>query len=273
MTPRILRRALIAVACAAFFAFSATPSQAQLPWGSDLVGGIQQAHATGKPLLIYFFATWCQWCTKLDSEGFADPDVQRAANQFVLVRLDGDQPQNAAVMAEWGIRGYPDLIALNVDHIAVLEHFTYEEAPYLCRTLNVALQHNADVEREPLPNFGNYNLETLPAPPMGAPAPPAPPSQMSATEAAAVQRARADLAQKRAAEAKLFPAQTGVLLLDDSGAQRIDPGAAIKPAAATVPPTKGTAPKTAASAKTAVKAKAEATPAPTPDSAGTWSPQ
>ena len=289
-----LRRLFLSLLCATFFLSSAGAAQAQLPWGTDFVGGVEQAHATGKPLLVYFYATWCPWSQKLDAEGFADPDVQRAASQFVLVRLDGDAPGNAELMARMGVRGYPDLTAFNVDHIAVLGRFTYQEPPYLCRRLNLILQENEAVRREPLPAYSPYNVGTLPMPSQTASAAPSAPSPISASEAANVARARVQLAAERAAEAKL-PKQDGVYLLDDGGTQRIDapvsaPPAAIrnptvapKPAPANIPAAKApikAVPVAAVTpaAKATVPASKPATPAkPVPaassTASGTWSSQ
>ena len=266
MTFSATRRQLIALVCAFICLGSAGTARADLSWGNDLQGGMNEAQNTGRPLLIYFYATWCPWCKKLDAEGFADPEVQRIANNFILVRLDGDVAANAPAMAQFQIDGFPSLIAYNVPHQTVDAGFTYQVPADLAQTLNNALQKDGDVARQPLaPSADSSGPGTMAAPqyPEFPSIPPAlTMSRTSAAVAASVARLRAALAAQRAAEAKLAPKQDGVYLLDDGGTTRIDKSAlpvSGTPVPATSKPALG---KTAGGKTVPAKATTAAKPAP-----------
>lgn len=48
-----------------------------------------EAEATGKPLLIHSYATWCGWCVRADNEVYTDDDVQAYVDSvFVPTRMD-----------------------------------------------------------------------------------------------------------------------------------------------------------------------------------------
>jgi thiol:disulfide interchange protein DsbD len=70
---------------------------------------LQEARERGQPVLVDFFAQWCAACKELDKISFADARVQKEAERFVRVKVDGtlEGPQIEALYTRFSVRGLP----------------------------------------------------------------------------------------------------------------------------------------------------------------------
>lgn len=75
--------------------------------------GSRLARQTGKPMLVFFTATWCKFCHDMEADAFIDGEVVRLADGFVCVRVDADQ--EPAVSGQFGVRGYPTVQFVSSD--------------------------------------------------------------------------------------------------------------------------------------------------------------
>lgn len=70
---------------------------AGLTWYKTYEEGQRATLEQNKPLLVYFWAIWCQYCEKLHTEVYPDKDVSKMLNEsFVLVAVDLDENREDA---------------------------------------------------------------------------------------------------------------------------------------------------------------------------------
>ncbi len=98
---------------------SATPAVSDIPWRTDLASAVAEARLTGQPLFVYAWATWCRACGEMSRTTFRDPAVAEALAGFVPVKVQCEDPNDAAVtqlfneLGAGRIRGLPMFAVLN----------------------------------------------------------------------------------------------------------------------------------------------------------------
>jgi thiol:disulfide interchange protein DsbD len=87
----------------------------RIPWLRDEKLAVQQSRATGKPLLIDFFAEWCAACKELDVHTWTDPVVAReVAERFVPLKIDATEEteENESLQKKYGVPGLPTVLMM-----------------------------------------------------------------------------------------------------------------------------------------------------------------
>src|SRR5262249_9118798 len=88
---------------------------ALIPWVRDEKAAVQQSRATGKPLLIDFFAEWCAACKELDLHTWTDPVVAKeVSDRFVPLKIDGteESAQTDELYKKYNVPGLPTVLML-----------------------------------------------------------------------------------------------------------------------------------------------------------------
>lgn len=71
------------------FALSASAEES-IDWLTHPSAGMERARADEKPVLVDFWAVWCQPCKLMDETTYRDPDVIELARTFVPLKIDID---------------------------------------------------------------------------------------------------------------------------------------------------------------------------------------
>jgi thiol:disulfide interchange protein DsbD len=86
-----------------------------LAWVNGTESTLDEAVATGKPVIVDFTADWCLPCRELEHFTFSDPAVIEAGDRFALVRVDvttGGESEGEKLKARFGVVGVPTVIFL-----------------------------------------------------------------------------------------------------------------------------------------------------------------
>ncbi len=96
-----------------------------LTWYRSAAGldkGLQVAKQENKPVAVYFWAVWCQYCAKFQSDTLGNPQVKKVLeNDYVLVAMDLDLDRDIA--NKYGV-SYPPYVLFLDKNGNVLERIT-----------------------------------------------------------------------------------------------------------------------------------------------------
>jgi thioredoxin-related protein len=85
---------------------------AGLNWSRSLDKSLLQAQQENKPVAMYFWAVWCQYCAKFQTDTLGNPQVKTLLqNDFIIVAMDLDVDKE--VSDKYG--GYPPPKVLFLD--------------------------------------------------------------------------------------------------------------------------------------------------------------
>jgi len=83
-----------------------------LVWYKSIDKALTVAKQENKPVMVYFWASWCQFCEKFETETLPNPEVKKIlTNDYVLVAIDLDE--NRAIANKYGVSYPPNIIFLD----------------------------------------------------------------------------------------------------------------------------------------------------------------
>jgi thioredoxin-related protein len=79
---------------------------------AGLEEGFQIAQQENKPIMIYFWAIWCQYCAKFQTDTLGNPEVKKILEEdYVLVAIDLDIDREVA--QQYGVSYPPYLVFMD----------------------------------------------------------------------------------------------------------------------------------------------------------------
>ncbi|HTY49418.1 MAG TPA: protein-disulfide reductase DsbD [Steroidobacteraceae bacterium] len=110
---------------------------------ADLDREVAQAAASGRPVMLDFYADWCASCKEMQADTFTDPRVAAALHDVVLLRADvtANDADDQALLKRFGIFGPPTIAFYGADG---REHANYRVVGFMtpaqfARTAQAAL--------------------------------------------------------------------------------------------------------------------------------------
>ncbi len=83
-----------------------------LVWHKSIDKALTIAKQENKPVMVYFWAVWCQFCEKFETETLPDPEITKIlTNDYVLVAIDLDEDR--ATANKYGVSYPPYVIFLD----------------------------------------------------------------------------------------------------------------------------------------------------------------
>jgi len=137
-----------------------TPPAAPLKWETDVFSAFEKARGEDRRVLMDWSADWCTACKEMEKEAFTRPDVRKAFEEFVLLRVDVTEldAKEEKLADKYKFLAPPTLVVADGDGVTIgkLEGYENPQAvlAFLTKPESLAPKDSADDEEpvvEPTP--------------------------------------------------------------------------------------------------------------------------
>lgn len=81
--------------------------QGGIEWHEDPDEAMSVAQEEDKPVLVYYWTTWCTYCQEYDENHYQDEEIRDALDEYVLLAINIDEPGPGAKLAAEHDATYP----------------------------------------------------------------------------------------------------------------------------------------------------------------------
>ncbi len=140
MTPRKLLTILVLVGALGFgyYSMNAAPVmsdqdytyQGGIEWHEDPDEALSVAEQEDKPVLVYYWTTWCTYCQDYEDDHYQNEDIQELLDEYVLLAINLDEPGDGSALASDHDALYPPMHVIiddNEEILGQLGGFTEED--------------------------------------------------------------------------------------------------------------------------------------------------
>jgi thioredoxin-like negative regulator of GroEL len=101
----------LALALAALSLTDVRAAHAEVRWETNFARATSAARETNRPMLVEFWATWCETCAAMDANVYSDGRVASAMSKVIPVRVDIDR--EPGISRKYEISGTPTLMLMD----------------------------------------------------------------------------------------------------------------------------------------------------------------
>lgn len=108
-----LLAALVSLLLLSFSTTNAAPEDRWLNGAAGYARAIELQRELKVPLIVYFYADWCPYCQKLESDYLPTAVVRQYLSGVVKVRINPEYgPAEEAIAQRYGVTGYPTFLVM-----------------------------------------------------------------------------------------------------------------------------------------------------------------
>lgn len=111
----------------------AAAGAAEIDWQTNLRPALKASAATGKPVMVDVWAIWCVPCKAMDETTYRDPEVVRAIEEFIPVKVDHDLQE--LFVERYDVEALPLVLFLDVEGREISRLFGLIEPEPLLATM------------------------------------------------------------------------------------------------------------------------------------------
>ncbi len=94
-------------------------------WARSYQDGLKAAEVESRPAMLFFTASWCPWCHKMEDQTLSQADMVSKLRRFVCVKIDVEKHRDIALA--YAISSLPRIIVINTHDEMVGDWLGYRD--------------------------------------------------------------------------------------------------------------------------------------------------